>query len=162
MSNDVYGYVEPRSTGVTSAIGLLLLRSDEVYGLPENLAPRDCFTCFRITDRPGASTASYLADMVDYALDAEIGMPNTGLARLKLVVDWIREVVCSTDVAAMVIVASDDNEVEEAVDLDLKDVRSRLESDFVEYAPPNRAYIIRRVEPGHVDPAKNRRLGPQD
>ena len=157
MTNAVYGYAEARSEELVGAlqhrlkicaeeatIGLVEIQASGVYGLPIHLMPRKHCTCFRIVDRPGAANSTYLVDMIDYAPDSRIRLPHSGLARLERLINWVVTVARAPETQALVIAASDANEVEGSVILELCDVRSRLIEDFIEYAPPNKVYVIRQ------------------
>jgi hypothetical protein len=100
--------------------------------------------CFRISDTPGGKSASYLVDMIDYAPDAKIGLPSLRLDRLGLLIDWITAILNSSEIRRVIIVISDENEVEAVVKLSLFDIRRRIITDCEDYAPPNKAYLVEK------------------
>ncbi|WP_146157208.1 hypothetical protein [Enhygromyxa salina] len=80
--------------------------------------------------------------MVDYAPDATIGLPLLGLDRLGLLLDWIAAIISSPEIRRVVIAVSDENEVESAAEVSSADFRHLLITDFEDYAPPNKVYVI--------------------
>ena len=157
MSNDVYGYVQLREHAAPSVLeealvqqaheiglGCRILSSGEVYGLPERHAPPPASVCFRISDAPESTAASYLIDMEDYVPGAELhGLPLRGIDRVKRLIDWIDRIAALPSTALLLVAASDDNEVERVVALASAELGDRLLADFAECAPPNRAYLVK-------------------
>ena len=152
MSNCAYGYVltshvERVSQLLEAAaqranIGLEFIADRELFNFPDASLPRTPHVTFLLGDRPGKNTVTYLADLIDYAPDASIGLPLRGEDRLAILIDWLVEVAKEPDVVLLAIAICESNEIEEQVQVPVGRARARMQDDFIQYAPPNKLYII--------------------
>jgi hypothetical protein len=159
MSNFVYGYLktfEPdvqlfdklRNFSKEYLIGIKSINVSELYGFPEGLKPseeEENVYCIDITDGPEKSSAEFLVDFVDYAEEADLELPKKGLDRLKIVLKLIKHILNLTNTEKFVIAMTESNEIESTQKVRLDKIDDVIVSDFIEYPPPNKIYIIDKI-----------------
>jgi hypothetical protein len=152
MSNDVYGYVTAKEPVRTAEelnriaeqlrLGITLVAKDELYNFPPNRMPPEEAVCFVLGDRPGKQTADYLTDYVDYAPEANIGLPLKGRDRLQVLLAWMRQTASIEGAGLLAIAITECSEIEKEREVSLAEMDLVIEQDFQDYAPPNTLYLF--------------------
>ena len=128
-----------------AGLGITFHSREELYGFPEHIRPQGSCLCFWLGDRPGYNTASYLIDYVDYAPEAEIGMPRKGADRLALLVKCLRDMLTHPQVCELVSAMMECGQIDASEEVVLSGLERVLERDFKKQAPPNKLYRIRKM-----------------
>ena len=95
---------------------------------------------FSIDDRPSCRGSEYLLDFIDYASDAEIGLPTAGQARLDLLIRFVKGVASSSMVISLEIALTDSGDIEATRIVTAQSFRDIVQRDFLMDAPPNILY----------------------
>lgn len=155
MSNEVYGYIKSNELNSESfvlldglqkktGIGFTEIPSTELYNFPDELMPSEdgSYLSFIVGDRPGKTNATYLIDYVDYALEADIGLPHKGSERLKLLVKSLIIMIEEVCPERFIIALTDSSQIEEVKIVKLSKLLSTIISDCKEYTPPDCIYDV--------------------
>lgn len=158
MSNFVYGYVKTvapdiqlvekmKNIAKEHLIGIRPINVGELYGFPEELKPsesEESIYCFDITDGPEKGSAEYLIDFVDYAEEANFELPKKGLERLAILLEVIKDIISLENTEKVVVAMTESNEIESTLRVRLGKIADAIVNDFVEYAPPNKIYVVEK------------------
>jgi hypothetical protein len=155
MSNDVRGYVSYSdekdlislvvSIEQKYNIGLKSIEVNKLYNFPSSTLPsndRRTFF-FVIGDDNQYYNASFLIDYIDYAPEADIGLPVISKDRLNILLDVMSEIINNTNASKMVIALTDSCEIETIKKIKFSEMREVIHADFAAYqAPPDTLYEI--------------------
>lgn len=156
MSNDICGFVEfnpGRVIEISELVGLaesycIGLREQDVrelYNFPSDMLPAHANNTivFGVNDGGGAKNATYLIDALDYAPEAEIGLPTNWRDRLRLLVNFLIDLASLGNVSRLVVALTDSSQIERISNVDMSDIDRVIFGD-VENAQgaPNTLYEI--------------------
>ncbi|MDH5180068.1 MAG: hypothetical protein OEZ39_11365 [Gammaproteobacteria bacterium] len=154
MSNEVYGYLEWNhpidsekmltTIQQSTNLGIERITIEELYNFPEKLLPADKDKClpFIIGDRPGKTNSTYLIDYLDYAPEADIGLPVNGKERLMILLDFLKIMFVHSKCDRFVVAITDSSQIEESKVVSLDKMNAEIMSDFEQCAPPDCVYEI--------------------
>ncbi len=155
MSNHVYGYLDSTDPGESTVtylqeiarkygLGLLKKTINDMHNFPESVLPVEPAQCLfvSITDSPETNVAEYLIDFIDYAEEADIGLPLNGSERLSLLVNLLTEIMSTRMFPRLVLAMTQCNEIESVEKLRITELAQQLDWDFRNYAPPNKIYVV--------------------
>lgn len=153
MSNDVCGYIESslnKKTGSalknyieSQTVGIMSISQDQLYNFPEEFLPLEDSYIFLIGDRVGYSNATYLIDYLDYAPEADIGLPNGAKERLNILIDVLTDMFVTIHAQRMVVALTECNQIDRVKRINLSEMRNVIHADFKEYqGPPDTLYEI--------------------
>lgn len=149
MSNAIYGFVEfikPQQIKHQELVsklenefglGVSIIRSEELYNFPETYMPgKDAFI-FSLSDRPGSHNATYLVDGLDYAPEADFGLPNQSVDRLNILLDFIDSLFGKYGASRVCLAINECAQIDGIVKINRDDLRKKLMSEFEIFAPPD-------------------------
>ena len=142
MTNLVYGFLEIDNQGnkvdyislvqKKIKIGISEIRPFQLSNFPDNLFyeyNKNCIS-FCLGDKPGKNRASYLLDFIDYAKNADIGMPYKAIDRVEILIESIFSIITSLNLVRIVIALTDSCEIEELKKVKLENLKKEIISDF--------------------------------
>lgn len=129
-----------------SGLGFRLLDVDDLRGLPpEARASAESSPLrFAVTDRPGSNQAQYLLDFLDYAPEAEIGLPRAGVDRVRQLVAFLERLFVLAELDHLQVALLDSGSLEATRTVRLADLEACLLEDFARCAPPCCLYSLQR------------------
>ncbi|UWQ08589.1 hypothetical protein K3X41_03090 [Aliiroseovarius crassostreae] len=154
MSNEVYGYVNcPPQQSVAqflrqleqkSGIGISQIPFEELYNIPETALPKktDVYFAFLISDKPGGKNASYLIDALDYAPEADIGLPRLAIDRVSKLVALLKDIAKEDFVSRLVVAICDSSNIEDVMFLKADQLEDVIGDDLKYNSPPDRVYFV--------------------
>jgi hypothetical protein len=115
---------------------------DTLHNFPLDLIPEDgSAVCFSIYDGPGRRGAQYLLDDVDFAPDADIGLPTQAVQRLKLLTCLLNHLLAIPGVRRLAIALTDFDEIERVTVVSAGELERTIAEDCSNYSPPNVLYV---------------------
>ena len=155
MSNEVYGYLEVSEMADKTellaklqdktGLGVKEIPFSKLYNFPQSILPanENRYLAFIIGDRPDKENTSYLTDYMDYAPEANIGLPIKGKERLFLLIKLFTTMIHEFDSCRFVVAITECSQVEKIKIIKIQDLESVLYDDFELYeAPPDCIYDI--------------------
>jgi hypothetical protein len=115
---------------------------DTLHNFPPDLMPQDgSAVCFSIYDGPGRRGAQYLLNGLDFAPDADIGLPTQAVQRLKLLTCLLNHLLAIPGVRRLAIALTDFDEIERVTVLSAGELERTIVEDCASYSPPNVLYV---------------------
>ncbi|HTC68464.1 MAG TPA: hypothetical protein VK662_02755 [Acidothermaceae bacterium] len=115
---------------------------DTLHNFPPDLIPQDgSAVCFSIYDGPGRRGAQYLLSDLDFAPDADIGLPTQALQRLKLLTCLLNHLLAIPGVRRLAIALTDFDEIERIAHVSAGELERTIAEDCSNYTPPNVLYV---------------------
>ncbi len=125
-----------------SGLGLRQIAASELYNFPDSVTPTGRAVCFCLTDSPSSLGVEYLLDNLDYADEAEIGMPLQSKDRLALIDSLVRSIFDNWPVTRFALALTYHCYIEETKEVLRQDILATLIQDFSAFAPPNCIYVV--------------------
>ncbi|HBL47833.1 hypothetical protein [Gimesia sp.] len=141
MSNTIPGFAEfapqldvPHQELVSqlensSGLGVSLLDPSELYHFPDSHLPSASALVFLVSDCPGIKNATNLIDGLDYAPEADIGMPLRSRDRIELILLLIESLFTDHHVSRLCIAFSDMDQIEAVIKTRQADLRKTILED---------------------------------
>ncbi|ENN8378965.1 hypothetical protein ACAX46_004437 [Providencia rettgeri] len=155
MSNNVYGYLQPKiGTAIDfnllekyvsdNSLNIRLITKKELFNFPEEYLPEDGCFIFDIADGKNSVNATYLIDYLEYDPEtSDIGFPPDPKKRLNILLDTMSEMIRISNAKKMVVSLNECEQIETIKKIEFSDLYDVIHADFEEYqAPPDTLYEI--------------------
>jgi hypothetical protein len=153
MTFFAYGYLQAqvdldelrvRIRALNASAGPVVLEEpvDTLHNFPPDLMPRDgSAVCFSIYDGPGRRGADCLLSDLDFAPEADIGLPTQAVQRLKLLTCLLNHLLAIPGVRRLAIALTDFDEIERVTVVGAAELERTIVEDCASYSPPNVLYV---------------------
>jgi hypothetical protein len=113
-----------------------------LHNFPPDLIPEDgSAVCFSIYDGPGRRGADYLLSDLDFAPEADIGLPTQAVQRLKLLTGLLSRLLAIPGVRRLAVALTDFDEIERVTVVSAQELARTIAEDCSSYSPPNVLYV---------------------
>lgn len=153
MSDDICGCVEiaKNKTFIEQAsriekkydIGITKIDNKYLCNYPVEFLPQGNYFAFSISETHGYVVSSYFLDPLDYAPEADIGLPIKADERLALLISILIDIVLESETKRMLLSLCDSSQIEHIKSIKFSELSAVIYRDVKEsYGPPNILYQI--------------------
>lgn len=148
MSNEIYGFAEFYSKPKlsfqdlvsnlenSSGLGVTLINKNELFNFPPTYEPSEDAMVFRVSDGPGIKNAEIFIGGLDFAPEADIGLPHLSKDRIDMIINLFDSLFIDYKVSRLCIALVQCNDIEDIVMTDISGLRKTILDQYELLFPP--------------------------